>query len=258
MGGQHDAPEADTWQVLAIVAAAVMLLTGALMVAVVWKSSFYHAVLPVGILAVVVGLQAALTSLPDAEVPAEPAARPDPGRWLTGDGLDPPSRVLLRRAQDAIGAVTSSQVCQAGLLDRAAVSTALAGQEADIAAALRDQAQVRARRAERTPISPGPMTTAVSASQIEAAQLAESSIAARVEALERYAAEVAVADAAYRDWRQAARLAELDSQHLDMLARTAADEHGIAEIQAMLQQARAVALALREPGSAPHTSPPLS
>jgi hypothetical protein len=75
MGGQHDAPEADLWPVLAIVGAAVMLLTGALMVAVVWKSPFYHAVLPVGNLAVVVGLQATLTSLPAAEVPAEPAAR---------------------------------------------------------------------------------------------------------------------------------------------------------------------------------------
>jgi hypothetical protein len=247
MGGQHDAAEAGPWPVLAILGAAVMLLTGVLMVAVVWKSSIYQAVLPVGILAVVIGLQAALTSLPPAGVPAEPVARTRQERWLAGDGLDPPSRVLLRRAQDAIGAVTSSQVCQAGLLDRAAVCTALASQEADIAATLHEQAQIRARRAELTPDSAGPMTTAVSASQIRAAQLAESSIAARVEALERYAAEVAVADAAYRDWRQAVRLADLHSQHLDMLARTAADEHAIAEIETMSQQARAVALALREP-----------
>jgi hypothetical protein len=249
MDGQHDAPDADLRRMLAIVGAAVMLLTGALMVAVVWKSPFYYAVLPAGILAVIVGLQAGLTCLPAAGVPAEPAARARPARCLAGDGLDPPSRALLRRAQDAIGAVTSSQVCQAGLLDRAAVSTALASQEADIAATLRDQAQIRARRAELTPISPGPMTAAVSAGQIQAAQLAESSIAARVEALERYAGEVAVADAAYRDWRHAARLSELHGQHLDMLARTAADEHGIAEIEAMSQQARAVTLALREPGS---------
>jgi hypothetical protein len=53
------------------------------------------------------------------------------------------------------------------------------------------------RQAGRThPVGAGPMTTAVHASQIEAAQLAKSSITARVEALERYAAEVAVADAA--------------------------------------------------------------
>jgi hypothetical protein len=94
------------------------------------------------------------------------------------------------------------------------------------------------------------MTTAVHASQIEAAQLAKSSITSRVEALERYAAEVAMADAAYRDWRQATRLAELRGQHLDMLARTAADEHGIAEIANMSWRARAVSSALREPGRA--------
>jgi hypothetical protein len=34
-----------------------------------------------------------------------------------------------------------------------------------------------------------------------------------------------------------------------MLARTAADDHAIAEIEAMSQQARAVTLALREPGT---------
>jgi hypothetical protein len=249
MAGRYDAPDVDPRHVLAIVGTAAMLLTGALIAQAEWTSSLYDGVLPVGILTVVIGLQAALISLPAARVPAEAAARTGQEHRLASDGLDPPSKALLRRAQDAIGAVTSSQVCQAGLLDRAALSTVLAAQEGDIAAALQDQAQIRARRAELTPISPGPMTTAVSASQIQAAQLAESSIATRVEALERYAAEVAVADAAYRDWRQAVRLAELDSQHLDMLARTAADEHGIAEIETMSQQARAITLALREPGS---------
>ena len=90
------------------------------------------------------------------------------------------------------------------------------------------------------------MTTALLDRQVQAAELADASVAARVAALERYAAEVREADAAYRDWEQAAALAELSGQHLDMLARTAADEHGIAEIQAMSQQARAVRLALRE------------
>jgi len=72
-------------------------------------------------------------------------------------------------------------------------------------------------------------------------------VADRVAALEGYAGEVREADAAYRDWRQAMALAEVSREHLDMLARTAADEHGIAEIQAMAQQARAVREAFREP-----------
>jgi hypothetical protein len=247
VGEQYDAPEADLGRVLAMVGAAAVLLTVAIVIEAAWKSSFYDAVLPVGIFAVIIGLQAALSSSSATRVPAEAAVR-TPQERLDDDGLDPPSRALLRRAQDAIRAVTSSEVCRADLLDRAAVSTALAGQESDITWALHGQARIRARRAGLTPASAGPMTAAVSTSQMQAERAAESSLAARVEALERYAAEVAMADAAYRDWRQAARLAELHGQHLDMLARTAADEHGIAEIETMSQQARAVTHALREPG----------
>ena len=48
---------------------------------------------------------------------------------------------------------------------------------------------------------------------------------------------MAGADAAYRDWQQAAALADVHDRHLDLLARTAADEHGIAEIERMSEQA---------------------
>ena len=93
----------------------------------------------------------------------------------------------------------------------------------------------------------GPQTAAVLDHQVQAARLADASIAARVAALEGYAAEVREADAAYRDWRQAAVLAEVSRQHLDMLARTGADEHGIAEMDTLSGQARAVRQAFREP-----------
>jgi hypothetical protein len=145
------------------------------------------------------GLRVVLYRQPAATVPV-----PARAAEVTDDGLDASSRVLLWRAQDAIAAVTSSEVCRAGLLDSASVNMALADQESDIAAALRDQARIRARRAELAPGSPGPMTAAVVSGQVHAAQLAESSLASRVEALERYAAEVREADAAYRDWTRAA------------------------------------------------------
>jgi hypothetical protein len=199
------------------------------------------------ITAVVLGVRVVRFGQPTGSVPAAVAARAYHGRYLTGADFDAQSRVLLRRAQDAIDAVTSSQVCRAGLLDRAAVSTALAAQEWDIAVALREQARLRARRAELSAVGPGTAASALLDQQSQAARLAESSVADRVAALERYAADVSEADAAYQDWRQAAALAELGGQHLDMLARTAADEHGIAEIEAMSQQACAVRLALREP-----------
>ena len=184
---------------------------------------------------------------PGGRAPADAAARTYHGRYLTAADFDGRSRVLLRRAQDAVDGVTSSEICGAGLLDAPAVSLALAGQEWDIALALREQARLRARRAELAADGAGPETGAVLDRQVQAARLADASIAARVAALEGYAAEVRAADAAYRDWRQAEALAEVSRQHLDMLARTAADEHGIAEIDTMSRQARAVREAFREP-----------
>jgi hypothetical protein len=196
----------------------------------------------VAVTTAVFGLRIARFGQPSGNAPAEMAARTYHGRYLTDADFDARSRVLLRRAQDAIDAVTSSEVCRADLLDQPAASEALTSQEWDIAVALHEQARLRARRAELSAIAAGTLP----GRQFQAAQLADSSIADRVRALESYAAEVREADAAYRDWQQAAALAELSDQHLDMLARTAADEHGIAEIEAMSEQARAIRLALRE------------
>jgi len=248
-------------------------LTGAMMVAVfgtaplavgvlalqaqtAWESaSSHYALLLAEIIAIITivifGFRVAIFGQPTGRVPAEVAARTHHGRYLTDGDFDARGRCLLRRAQDAIDAVISSQVCQADFLDQAAVSTALAGQEWDIAVALREHARLRASRAAFAVAGAGPATAAALRRQARAAELAESSIAARVEALERFSAEVGRADAAYRDWRQEARLAELHGQHVDLLARTAADEHGIAEIEAMSQRARAVRFAFREPPAQP-------
>jgi hypothetical protein len=176
-------------------------------------------------------------------------------RWLftrerssrTADDLDGPTRALLERAVLASETITASQVFHGGLVDRAAVSRILADQQRDIAAALREHARLRTSRAQLPAFSAGPMTGEVRGGLSDAAELAESSLTARVEALERYAAEIRQADAAYRDWQQAARLSTLHGQHLDLLARTAADEYQIADIEALSQQARAVRLALSEP-----------
>ena len=254
---------------LATVDGAAIGLTGAMMIAVFgtvplavgvlalqettpWESASSHyallaAEIIVIITTVVFGFRIALFGQPTGKVPAEEAARTHHGRYLTDQDFDVPSRVLLRRAQDAIDAVTSSAVCRDDLLDQAAVSAALAGQEWDVAVAVREQARLRARRAELRTTDAGPAAAALLGRQDEAAHLAESSIAARIEALERYAKVVRQADGAYRDWRQAAMLAELHGQHLDALARSAAHEHGIADIEAMAQQARAVHDAFTEP-----------
>jgi hypothetical protein len=187
----------------------------------------------------------------NGKVPADVAARTYHGRYLTGADFDARARVLLRRAQDAVDAVTSAGICRAGLLDGPA---SLAEQEWDIALTLREQARLRARRAEVSATAgmepAGAEKAAMLDRQAEAARLAEASVAERIAALERYADEVRAADATYRDWQRdlyrTVALEQLTDQHMDMLARTAADEHGIAEIEAMSQQARAIHLALRE------------
>jgi hypothetical protein len=224
-----------------------------------WEAaSNRFALLAAGIIAIVttviLGVRVVRFGQPSGRTPAETAARTHHGRYLTGADFDARSRVLLRRAQDAIDAVTSSLVCRDDLLDRHATSAALTGQEWDIAVALREQAQLRARRAElrvRRAEWPagraGPQAAALLSQQDRAAHFAEASTIRRVEALERYAAEVGAADSAYRDGKQSAALAELHDRHLDMLARTAADEHGIAEIDRLAAQARAVRRVLGEP-----------
>ena len=195
----------------------------------------------------VLGVRIARFGQPSGRHPAAEAARAHHGRYLTDANFDARSRVLLRRAQDAIQAVLSSQVGAVGLLDPAATRIALADQEWEIAVALREQARLRKRRSELAGASPGPRAATLLGSQEQAAQLADTSVAGRVEALERYAAEVQAADTAWRDWQQTAVVAELEGQHLDMAARTAADEHGIAQIEAMAEQARAIRSAFREP-----------
>ena len=217
-----------------------------------WETaSNRYALILAGVIAaittVLLGVRIVRFGQPSGRAPAETAARTYHGRYLTGPDFDARARSLLRRSQDAIDAVLSSAVCRADVLDQPATSAALACQEWDIALALREQTVLRAKRAELSAIRGGTQTAALLHRQDEAARLADASIVSRVETLERYAAEVADADAAYRDWQQAAALADVHDRHLDMLARTAADEHGIADIERMSEQARAIHRAFRQP-----------
>jgi hypothetical protein len=201
----------------------------------------------VALTAVVFGTQVARFGQARARYTAAAARSRYRGRYLTGEDLDAPARMLLRRAQDAVDTVMDAVVTEAGLLDEA---TALAAQEWDIAVSLRDQARLRARRAEITRSTglttpdggPTPNTpaTALLRQHLDAALAAERSVTERVVTLERYAAEVRQADAAYGNWRAHARLAELTGPHLNLLARTAADSHGIAELAEMTERARVI------------------
>ncbi len=92
----------------------------------------------------------------------------------------------------------------------------------------------------------GPMTTAVLVSQNRAISIARDATTARALALELLAAQVAAADAARRDWDTAHRLAANNDKYLDLVARTAADQHATVEITGLAEQAAEAAQAFRE------------
>jgi hypothetical protein len=119
--------------------------------------------------------------------------------------------------------------------------------EWEIAIALRDNTELRAAHASSGSAGrPGPMTAAVLASHNHALKLAQDAAASRVSALERYAAQVESADAAQRDWQGALKISGLNDKYLDLVARTAADEHAITEIADLTEQAPAAVQAFHD------------
>lgn len=155
--------------------------------------------------------------------------------------LDLPCRQLLLRAQRAIARILASEVYAADLC-AAVPESVLRRHEWEIAIALREITELRVEHASSASAGgPGPMTAAVLASQQRALTLAQDGTAARVSALERYAVQVKAADAAQRDWQNAVRISGLNDKYLDLVARTAADEHAVAEIAGLTAQAAAAA-----------------
>ena len=159
--------------------------------------------------------------------------------------LDRACRQLLLRAQVAIDSVPGAGAEQAGLPDVVAEGT-LRRHEWEIAVALRDITELRTVHEFNAADSMGPMTDAVLQPHQRALQLAHDAISARVTALERYAAQVSAAGTAYRDWQDALRLSRLNDKYLDLVARTAADQHAVIEISGLAEQAAAAAKAYRD------------
>jgi len=159
--------------------------------------------------------------------------------------LDRACRQLLLRAQVAIDSVLGSGAEEAGLPDIVAEGT-LRRHEWEIAVALRDITELRTEHAFNAADSMGPLTDAVLQPHQRALQLAQDAISSRVTALERYAAQVSAAGTAYRDWQDALRVSHLNGKCLDLVARTAADEHAVVEISGLAEQAAEAAQAFRD------------
>jgi hypothetical protein len=135
-------------------------------------------------------------------------------------------RLILARAQVAIAIILDSGVRAAGLLE--ADEPALRRHEWEIACAARHLTKVRALPSADP--AAGVMTAAVLDAQQRALARAEESTASRVSALERYADQVTAADEAHRDWQSALRLAGLNEEYRDLVARTATDELAMTEL----------------------------
>lgn len=167
---------------------------------------------------------------------AEPAYQyQDREHVVVPSSLDQPSRELLLRAQNAIAAAADGAAAvEPGDLVR---ESTLLRHEWEIAVALRDITELRAEHAQNTASSVGPMTEAVLRSQEGALVRAHDAIAARVSGLERYADCVSAAAAVYRDWQDSQRVAGRNDMYLDLVARTAADQHAAAEIGDMTERA---------------------
>lgn len=156
--------------------------------------------------------------------------------------LDGPCRAILAKAQSAIETIVRSEVRAAGLLE--ADEPTLHRHEWEIASALRRVTGLRAIHAAQRPA--GSMTESVLRSQRRALDVAQQATAARAGALERFAAQVASADAAYRDWQDALELSGLNDRYLDLVAATAADEIAIAELGDLTDRATITASALQD------------
>jgi hypothetical protein len=156
--------------------------------------------------------------------------------------LDDGDRRVLARAQVAIETILCSRVRTEGLVE--ADEPVLRRHEWDIAVALLEITQLRRLNTAQDPA--GAMTAAVLDSQQRAVMLAADSATARVAALERFAAQVEAADDARRDWREALELAGLNDRYLDLVARTAADQLAVTEIDDLTERADVAARALQD------------
>jgi len=160
--------------------------------------------------------------------------------------LDRVSRGLLIRAQTAISSALDSVTDDAVESPDIVTELTLRRHEWQIATALRDITDLRAEHEFNAAASAGPMTDSVLAPQRRALQLAQEAIESTVTALERYAAEVLAARSAFQDWQDALRISDLNDDYLELVARTAADEHAVIEIGGLTDQAAAAAQAVRE------------
>jgi hypothetical protein len=167
-------------------------------------------------------------------------------RVIQAADLDGRSRRLMLRTQHAIRTMLEPRDYAESSLDEVITEAMLRRHEWEIAVSLREISKLRAEHGTAGDDPPGPMTAAVLDTQRRALALATDSVTARISKLELCAAELERADAADRDGRAAVKASGRNDQYLDLVARTAADEHAVAEINDLTEHALAAVQAFRD------------
>ncbi|WP_228011329.1 hypothetical protein [Nonomuraea phyllanthi] len=176
------------------------------------------------------------------------------GRYvLTGD-LDESSARLLARAQRAIATVTASRVNAEGLLDDVRNGVMLPAQEWEIARLLAKLSALRAKHRETVSRGLTPEVEAVASPLARALDSSEEAVLGRVEALERYAGNVADAERAYLAHHQIEELRGRLHQYEELVAESGADGFAVPELERLAQDADRLEHALRRSVHAAHAA----
>ncbi|TDD37496.1 hypothetical protein E1286_37125 [Nonomuraea terrae] len=167
------------------------------------------------------------------------------GRYVLLEDLDESSRRLLARAQRAIATVTGSRVNADGLLDDVRNAVMLPAQEWEIARLLAKLSDLRAQHRETVSRGLTPEVAAVAEPLARALDSSEAAVLARVEALERYAINVAEAERAYTAHHQIQELRGRLHRYEELVAETGADVSSVPELDRLAEDADRLERALR-------------
>ncbi|MER6945096.1 hypothetical protein ABT294_13820 [Nonomuraea sp. NPDC000554] len=174
------------------------------------------------------------------------------GRYVLPDQLDDDARALLERTRAAVRAVTTSRVNGDGLLDGARNAVMLPAEQWEIARRLAKLSALRVKHHETVAGGVTPEVAAVVEPLTAALETGEHAVVARVEALEKYAADVAEAERAYRARDQVEELRGRLHQYEEVVAEAGADALAVPEIAGLAEDAGRLERALRDSVSSAH------
>ncbi|WP_344241565.1 hypothetical protein [Actinocorallia libanotica] len=176
------------------------------------------------------------------EGPVGRLSRKHYGRYVRPQDLDAHCGARLKRARAAVRAVSRSRVDEEGLLDDIRNAVTLPRQLWEIAQTLQEVSVLASHHSDAD--LSDPQVERLLAPQLQVLDLATRSVLTRIEALERYAAQVQAADRALEQWEIVRRAAAHHDAYQELLARTVRDELAVAEIDDLTGQAAIIERAL--------------